>query len=69
VKIKLWELEYFGRPLTYAYATLRQLSHGDDVLWAELWFVVCVGSRGLMQEYYKNYFDKLDTWSKKGGTF
>jgi hypothetical protein len=40
------------------------------VLWAELWSVVArcnlAGNVGTLQQ---NYFDKLDTRSKKGGTF
>jgi hypothetical protein len=40
------------------------------VLWAELWSVVArcnlAGNVGILQQ---NYFDKLDTLSKKGGTF
>ncbi len=47
------------------------LHHGDDrVVWAELWSVVArcnlAGNVGILQQ---NYFDKLDTRSKKGGTF
>ncbi len=41
-----------------------------SVLWAELWSVVArcnlAGNVGILQQ---NYFDKLDTQNKKGGTF
>ncbi len=46
------------------------LRHGDYVLWAELWFlVVCHAKSSNVEIVQQNYFDKLDTRSKKGGTF